>query len=160
MVVMRISVRPVFPMVRGFVHNVSLFMHNSRLVNDMLKMILSSFLVLLGLATSHLVFILALFVLEIAFIFTRSDMSCIKIKVLKLIVTVVLFMMFVGGLAIEFPLLISTFVLQVLLVITVEITIVSMIMVNFCNYWCWTLMDDMVDRLADVMNSLFRNLVN
>ena len=135
-------------------------MHNSRLVNDMLKMILSSFLVLLGLATSHLVFILALFVLEIAFIFTRSDMSCIKIKVLKLIVTVVLFMMFVGGLAIEFPLLISTFVLQVLLVITVEITIVSMIMVNFCNYWCWTLMDDMVDRLADVMNSLFRNLLN
>ena len=135
-------------------------MHNSRLVNDMLNMILSSFLVLLGLATSHLVFILALFVLEIAFIFTRSDMSCIKIKVLKLIVTVVLFMMFVGGLAIEFPLLISAFVLQILLVITVEITIVSMITVNFSNYWCWTLMDDMVDRLADVMNSLFRNLVN
>ena len=50
--------------------------------------------------------------------------------------------------------------LQVILVITVDITIVSMIMVNFCNYWCWTLMDDMVDRLADVMNSLFRNLVN
>ena len=135
-------------------------MHNSRLVNFMFKMILSSFLVLLGLATSHLVFILALFVLEIAFIFTRSDMSCIKIKVLKLIVAVVLFMMFVGGLAIEFPLLISAFVLQILLVITVEITIVSMIMMDFCNYWCWTLMDDMVDRLADVMNSLFRNLVN
>ena len=135
-------------------------MHNSRLVNFMFKMILSSFLVLLGLATSHLVFILALFVLEIAFIFTRSDMSCIKIKVLKLIVTVVLFMMFVGGLAIEFPLLISAFVFQVLLVITVEITIVSMIMMDFCNYWYWTLMDDMVDRLADVMNSLFRNLVN
>ena len=50
--------------------------------------------------------------------------------------------------------------LQVILVITVDITIVSMIMVNFCNYWCWTLMDDMVDRLADVMYSLFRNLVN
>ena len=131
-------------------------MHNSRLVNFMFKMILSSFLVLLGLATSHLVFILALFVLEIAFIFTRSDMSCIKIKVLKLIVAVVLFMMFVGGLAIEFPLLISAFVLQVLLVITVDITIVSML----CNYRYWMLMDDMVDRLADVMNSLFRNLVN
>ena len=135
-------------------------MHNSRLVNFMFKMILSSFLVLLGLATSHLVFILALFVLEIAFIFTRSDMSCIKIKVLKLIVAVVLFMMFVGGLAIEFPLLISAFVFQVLLVITVEITIVSMIMMDFCKYWCWTLMYDMVDRLADVMNSLFRNLLN
>ena len=135
-------------------------MHDGGLVNDMLNMVLSSFLVLLGVTSSHLVFILALFVLEIAFIFTRSDMSCIKIKVLKLIVTVVLFMMFVGGLAIEFPLLISAFVFQVLLVITVEITIVSMIMMDFCNYWYWTLMDDMVDRLADVMNSLFRNLVN
>ena len=42
--------------------------------------------------------------------------------------------------------------LQVLLVITVDITIISMIMVNFCNYWCWTLMDDMVDRLVYLVN--------
>ena len=54
-------------------------MHNSRLVNDMLNMVLSSFLVLLGVASSHLVFILALLVLEVAFIFTRSDMSCVQI---------------------------------------------------------------------------------
>ena len=41
-----------------------------------------------------------------------------------------------------------------------SITIVSMLMMYFCNYWCWTFMDDMVDRLAEVMNSFFRHLVN
>ena len=40
------------------------------------------------------------------------------------------------------------------------ITIVSMLMMYFCNYWRWMLMDDMVDRLAEVMNSFFRHLVN
>ena len=45
--------------------------------------------------------------------------------------------------------------LQVLLIIAAIITIISMIMVYFRNYWCRALMDDMVHRLADV-----RNLVN
>ena len=79
---------------------------------------------------------------------------------LELIVTVVLFVMFVGGLTIEFPLLVSAFVLQVLFIITMNITIVSVLMVNFRNYWRWMLMDDMMDRLADVMESLFRHLMN
>ena len=79
---------------------------------------------------------------------------------LELIVTVVLFVMFVGGLTIEFPLLVSAFVLQVLFIITMNITIVSVLMMNFRNYWCGMLIDNMMDRLVDVMESLFRHLMN
>ena len=156
MVVVRIAVCPVITMVYGFVHNVSLFTNDGRLINDMLNVIFFSFPVLLGVTTCHLVLILALLVLEVAFIFTRSDMSFIQVEVLKLIVTMVLLVMLVGGLTIKFPLLVSAFVLQVLLVITVDITIVSML----CNYRRWMLMDDMVDRLVEVMDSFFRRLVN
>ena len=157
MVVVRIAVCPVITMVYRFIHNVSLFTNDSRLLNDMLNMmIFFSFPVLLGVTTCHLVLILALLVLEVAFIFTRSDMSFIQVEVLKLIVTMVLLVMLVGGLTIKFPLLVSAFVLQVLLVITVDITIVSML----CNYRRWMLMDDMVDRLVEVMDSFFRHLVN
>ena len=156
MVVVRIAVCPVITMVYGFVHNVSLFTNDGRLINDMLNVIFFSFPVLLGVTTCHLVLILALLVLEVAFIFTRSDMSFIQVEVLKLIVTMVLLVMLVGGLTIKFPLLVSAFVLQVLLVITVDITIVSML----CNYRRWMLMDDMVDRLVEVMDSFFRHLVN
>ena len=49
--------------------------------------------------------------------------------------------------------------LQVLFVITMDITIVSVLMVNFRNYWCGMLMDDMVDCLV-MMESLFRHLMN
>ena len=160
MVVVRIAVCPIVLMVYGFIHNVSLFVNNGRLLNNMLNMILSSFLVLLGMTTCHLVLILALLVLEVAFIFVRCDMSLIQVKMFELIVTVVLFVMFVGGLTIEFPLLVSAFVLQVLFIITMDITIVSVLMVNFRNNWSWMLMDDMVDCLADVMESLFRHLMN
>ena len=112
MVVVRIAVCPVITMVYRFVYNVSLFVNDSRLINDMLNMmIFFSFPVLLGVTTCHLVLILALLVLEVALIFTRCDMSFIQVKVLKLIVTVVLLVMFVGGLTIKFPLLVSTFVL-------------------------------------------------
>ena len=156
MVVVRIAVCPVITMVYRFIHNVSLFTNDGRLINDMLNVIFFSFPVLLGVTTCHLVLILALLVLEVAFIFTRSDMSFIQVEVLKLIVTMVLLVMLVGGLTIKFPLLVSAFVLQVLLVITVDITIVSML----CNYRRWMLMDDMVDRLVEVMDSFFRHLVN
>ena len=154
MIVVRIPVRPVFAMVYWFVYNVGFFMHDSWLFS-MLNVILSSFIVLLCLATGHLVLILALLVLKIALIFARCDMSYIQVEVLKFIVTVVLLVMFFGGLAIRFPLLVSAFVLQVLLIFAAITTIISMIMVYFRNYWCRTLMDDMVDGLADV-----RNLVN
>ena len=33
-----------------------------------------------------------------------------------------------------------------------SITIVSMLMMYLCNYWRWTLMDDMVDRLVHLVN--------
>ena len=77
MVVVRIAVCPIVLMVYGFIHNVSLFVNNGRLLNNMLNMILSSFMVLLGVSTCHLVLILALLVLEVAFIFVRCDMSLI-----------------------------------------------------------------------------------
>ena len=112
MIVVRIAVCPVITMVYRFIHNVSLFVNDSRLINDMLNMmIFFSFPVLLGVTTCHLVLILALLVLEVALIFMRSDMSFIQVEMLKLIVTVVLLVMFVGGLTIEFPLLVSAFVL-------------------------------------------------
>ena len=112
MVVVRIAVCPVITMVYGFVYNVSLFVNDSRLINDMLNMmIFFSFPVLLGVTTCHLMLILALLVLEVALIFTRCDMSFIQVEMLNLIVTVVLLVMFVGGLTIEFPLLVSALVL-------------------------------------------------
>ena len=112
MVVVRIAVCPVITMVYRFVYNVSLFVNDSGLINDMLNMmIFFSFPVLLGVTTCHLVLILALLVLEVALIFMRCDMSFIQVEVLKLIVTVVLLVVFVGGLTIKFPLLVSTFVL-------------------------------------------------
>ena len=77
MVVVRIPVCPVVFMVYGLIYNVSLFVNNGRLLNNMLDMILSSFLVLLGMTTCHLVLILALLVLEVGFIITRCDMSLI-----------------------------------------------------------------------------------
>ena len=76
MIVVRIPVRPVFAFVYWFVYNVGFFMHDSWHFS-MLNMILSSFIVLLCLATGHLVLILALLVLEIALIFARCDMSYI-----------------------------------------------------------------------------------
>ena len=95
MVVVRIAVCPVITMVYRFVHNVSLFVNDSRLINDMLNMmIFFSFPVLLGVTTCHLVLILALLVLEVALIFMRCDMSFIQVEMLNLIVTVALLVVF------------------------------------------------------------------
>ena len=75
---------------------------------------------------------------------------------LIIIVTMVLFVMFVSGL----PLLVGALMLQILIVIAMVNIVVSMFMVNLCNYWLFMLTDDFVDRLADVMNFLFRHTVN
>ena len=79
---------------------------------------------------------------------------------LIIIVTMVLFVMFVSGLTIELPLLVGALMLQILIVIAMVNIVVSMFMVNLCNYWLFMLTDDFVDRLADVMNFLFRHTVN
>ena len=161
MVVVRIAVCPVITMVYRFVHNVSLFTNNGRLLNDMLNMmIFFSFPVLLGVTTCHLMLILALLVFEVAFIFTRRDMSFIQVEVRIFIVAVVLFVMLLGGLTIKFPLLVGTFVLQILILIALVSIIVSRFMMDFMMdlryYWCWRLMNYMVDRLVDVMDSFLR----
>lgn len=79
---------------------------------------------------------------------------------LIIIVTMVLFVMFVSGLTIELPLLVGALMLQILIVIAMVNIVVSTFMVNLCNYWFFMLTDDFVDRLADVMNFLFRHTVN
>ena len=160
MVVVRIPVRPVVLMRLGLVHNVGFFVNNGRLINKVLKVIFFSFSLLLGVATGHLVLILALLVFEVAFIFTRRDMSFIQVEVRIFIVAMVLFVMLLGGLTIKFPLLVGTFVLLILILIALVSIIVSRFMMDFMMdfryYWCWRLMNYMVDRLVDVMDSFLR----
>jgi hypothetical protein len=130
--------------------------------------------VLLGVAVDHLVLILALLVLEVALVFVRGEFTVayVQVEVLIIIVTVMFVMpvlfLSVGGLTIGFPELVGAFVLQILLVMVAVMVIVMVaVMViiivstfvvvhNLLDHGLFMLTDDLVDRLADVVDLLFR----